>query len=173
MKPQFQCWRQPTSGVPCSAMGMPASPWTSKACCTARICRLRARAQVSLKVLYFQSYNKKEEMLCPSKSMMLLSSKNQHCLRLAQNCTFMGKQIPLGQLEGQDYPQLLQTHSTKQELQVQSILCFPSAEDSCSAIPTTMGLPGAVPVPGGSIHPYEGRPPSATGRNRHKWTPEL
>lgn len=78
---------------------------------------------------------------------------------------FYGKANASGAAGRTGFPQLLQTHSIKQELQLQSILCFPSAEDSCSAIPTTMGLPGAVSVPGGSIHPHEGGSHSATGRN--------
>lgn len=45
--------------------------------------------------------------------------KNQHCLWLGLNCIFMGKQIPLGELEGQD------SRRIKQELRLQTTLCIP------------------------------------------------
>lgn len=90
-------------------------PTASKACCCARIHRVTARAWVSLKVLQFQSYNRKGDAL-PLQGNGAAIIKNSALLMTSTELYLYGKANPSGRT---GLPQLLQTHSTKQELLLQ------------------------------------------------------
>lgn len=125
----------------------PALLWASNDCCTARICRLRAKAQLSLEVLYFPRYKKKEDMLCSSSAVLLLWSKDHAAVVSTELPPLWESKSLWGSCKNRISTAAADTQHKARAVAADHPL-LPTAEDSCLAVPSTAGLQGAVPVPG-------------------------
>lgn len=143
----FQCRREPLSGVPCSAMGVLIFPQEGKACGTARICRLRTKAQVTLEFLYAGLQAEGGDAL----TLQVNDAAAMKKVSTASGCAelnFYGMVNPSGTAGRTEFPGAadLSTRTAGAEHPLGS------HQQNCSAIPTS-GLPGAVQSLGVQLTP--------------------